>query len=172
MTEVAVKTQADFVLPSSVVTKIDVSRLVAEVERVDNELTAASVRSKTGSAEQPRPTVSEQLADFLQQNQITLENSNQSTELVKQLRILKDSVPVIHMTFAVTADIESLQQLTAWVRSSINPRAVLAIGLQPALVAGVYLRTPNHIHDLSLRATVDSHHDVLVQELESLRVSK
>ena len=88
------------------------------------------------------------------------------------LRILKDKVPVLHMTFSVTADVESLQTLTQWVRNSVHPQAVIAVGLQPSLVAGVYLRTPNHIHDFSVRGALEGRHGLLIEELETLRGSK
>jgi F0F1-type ATP synthase delta subunit len=73
------------------------------------------------------------------------------------------------MTFAVTADPESLQQLAQWARTTIDPHAVIAVGLQPGLVAGVYLRTPNHVHDFSLRAMLKSSRGKLVEELGALR---
>ncbi len=170
MSETAVKTYTDFTLPPSVVSKIDVSRLVEEVERIDGELTTAAVRAKVGSDEQAELVLSEQLTDFLQLNQLTLDDGSQArTALIKQLRLLKDNVPVIHMTFAVTADRESSQQLMQWLRTSVHPQAVIAIGLQPALVAGAYIRTPNHVHDLSLRAALNGRHDLLIKELRSLR---
>ncbi|MET0980180.1 MAG: hypothetical protein ABWX90_02910 [Candidatus Saccharimonadales bacterium] len=169
MTESATKTYVDFVLPPSVVSKLDVSRLVDEMERVDNDLTAAAVRAKTGSQAPNELVLSDQLTAFLNQNGLKPASSHERTALIAQLRLLKDKVPVIHMTFAVEADRESLQQLTQWLRSSVHPQAVVAVGLQPALVAGVYLRTPNRVHDLSLRAMLDSNHEVLVKDLEALR---
>lgn len=172
MTDTAVKTHTDFVLPSNVVTKIDVSRLVSEFERVDSGMTTAAVRSKTGIENVSQPVLSEQLTDFLNQNALKLDNSNERSAIVKQLRLLKDKVPVLHMTFAVTADAESLQKLAEWVRSSVHPQAVIAVGLQPALVAGVYLRTPNHVHDLSVRGALEGRHGLLIEELETLRGSK
>lgn len=169
MNEPATKTYVDFTLPPNIVSKIDISRLVSEVERVDNELTAAAVRAKTGTTAGAQPVLSQQVTDFFTQNKLTFGSSQERSQLIKELRVLKDKVPVIHMTFAVTADHESLQQLALWLRSSIHPQAVISVGLQPALVAGVYLRTPNHVHDLSLRAKLHGSHDVLIKELESAR---
>jgi len=169
MSDVAEKTYNDFTLPSSVVSKVDLSRMVTEVERVDNEMTAAAVRSGNESQEVAVPVLSQQLTDFLGQNELKLDNGKLRADLISQLRILKDKVPVIHMTFAVTADPTSLQELAQWVRTNVEPKAVIAVGLQPALVAGVYLRTPNHIHDLSLRGILKGQHDVLVNELGALR---
>ena len=172
MSERVIKTQSNFVLPASVVTKIDVARLASEAERVDNELTATDVRNKIGAKDRVKPVMTQQFSDFLAQNEIALDSSHERTELIKELRLLKDRVPVIHMTFAVTADLESLQELTQWMRTSVHPQAVIAVGLQPALVAGVYVRTPNHVHDLSLRAMLDGGHDLLVEELGALRGSR
>ena len=172
MSDTAVKTHENFVLPSNVVTKIDVSRLVSEVERVDNAMTAAAVRAKNGSEDQTQPIITDQLSEFLSQNELSLAKGSDRTVIIKQLRLLKAKVPVLHMTFAVTADAESLQKLTDWVRTSVHPQAVIAVSLQPALVAGVYLRTPNHVLDLSVRGALEGRHGLLIDELEALRGSK
>jgi len=165
-------THESFVLPFNVVTKVEVSRLVTEVERVDNAMTAEAVRKKAGSHEASLPVLSQQLNDFLSQNSLVLEDSRQRSALIKQLRQLKDTVPVLHMTFSVTADRQSLEKLAQWVRKSVHPQAVIDVGLQPGLVAGVYLRTPNHVHDLSLRKMLDGSRQILTKELEALRGTK
>lgn len=169
MNEPKIKTYVDFILPPAVVTKRDVSHLVTEAEWIDNELTTAQVREKTGSNTPVEAAMTREFSDFLEQNSLAFDNSHERTELIKQMRSLKEKVPVIHMTFAVKADAESLQKLVAWVRESVHPQAVIEVGLQPALVVGVYLRTPNKVHDLSVRALLEGRHDPLVKELEALR---
>lgn len=169
MTESPAKTYLDLALPANIVSIVDLSRLVSEVERVDSEIAALMIRANAGSAERTMPILSDKLTDFLQQNQVKLDTSNARTELIKQLRLLKEHAPVLHMTFAVPADNESLQQLAQWARTSVHPQAVIVTGLQPGLVAGVYLRTPNHVHDFSLRAALNGQHDALVAELETYR---
>jgi len=171
MTDVAIKTHENFVLPASLVTHLDVAHLVEEVERVDAEMISTAIRGGEG-AKPVVPVLSEPLTDFLAQNQFTLEDGKMRETLIKELRLLKDNVPVLHMTFAVTADPESLQQLALYVRESIDPHAVISVGLQPSLVAGVYLRTPNHVHDLSLRAMLKNSRGKLVEELGALRASR
>lgn len=169
MTDTATMNYTQFILPPSVVTKLDLSRMVREVEQVDSELTTASARKKAGAPEPPMPTLSQQLTDFLMQNKLVIGASNQRTALLRELRLMKDRAPVIHMTFAVTADRESLEELATWLRSSISGQALIAVGLQPALIAGVYMRTPNSVHDMSLRGILEGRHDVLIKELETLR---
>jgi len=163
---------SEFVLPASVISKSDISRLVIELEWVDNEITAAAVRAGVGSESGSQPVYSVQLNDFLDKNKLSLEKGSERSELIKQLRAFKSDAPVIHMTFAGAADRESLEQLTAWVREQVNPQALIAVGVQPSLVGGVYIRTPNKVHDLSLRHAFDGRRDVLVKELEALRVGK
>ena len=170
MSDSGVKTHDKFILPPSVVSRLDVSRLVSELERVDNELTGDSIRHKVDEGhEVVKPQLSEQLNDFLNANKLNLDNDHGRSELIKEVRLLKDHVPVIHMTFAVTADRESLATLMSWLRESVHAQVVVAIGLQPALVAGVYMRTPNHVHDFSMRARLKENHSKLVGVLEELR---
>lgn len=161
----------NFKLPRSVVSKVDVSRLVTEAERVDADLTTAVIRSKTDAPEYAAPVLSEQLTDFLQLNPCDMNDSQTRSELVRQLKLLKDNVPVLHMTFAVTADRGSLEQLAEWLRTSIHPQAVIAVGLQPDLVGGVHVRTLNHIHDYSLKSLLQGRHTLLRRDLEALRAN-
>ena len=160
---------AGLTLPPSVVSKADVARLVVEVEQIDAQQTADAVRGKVGAAVHSETGMSQQLADFLTQNKLALGGGPERSELIKQLRQIKESVPVIHMTFAVPADRESLQQLVAWLRTSVHPQAVISIGLQPNLVAGVSIRTTNHVHDFSMRSALKKNHGLLVKELGALR---
>jgi F0F1-type ATP synthase delta subunit len=152
-----------------VITRLDVSHLVDELERVDNDLTTATIRASTGGPAVVQPAFTQQMIDFLAQNELKIDDTRQRGDLIKELRLLKDSVPTIHMTFAVTADPHSLQELAQWIRTNVDPRAVIAVGLQPSLVAGVYLRTPNHVHDLSLRQMLKAGRGKLVEELGALR---
>lgn len=172
MTDTAVKTHADFSLPTNVVSKVDVSRLLSELERIDSEMTAAATRAEVGGEGQSLPVFSDQLNEFLRINELSLDDSHYRSELIKEVRLLKEKAPIIHMTFAVTADRESLAKLAEWVRQSIHPQAVIAVGLQPGLVAGVYLRTTNKVHDLSLKSKLAASHGLLIDEMEAIRGGK
>lgn len=159
-------------LPVSIITKADVTRLVHEVEQLDIDLTAVAARSRAGAATQWQPTFSEQLSDYLASNPVELEDAGKRGELVRQLRQLKDTVPVVHMTFAGPADRESLQRLAEWLRGAVHPRAVIAVGLQPDLVGGVYVRTTNHVHDLSLRARLAGNRHLITEQVEAISGSR
>lgn len=172
MSEVAELTYSELALPANIVSKVDLSRMVAELEQVDNELTAGAVRQGLGSAAASMPALSPQLSDFVGQNKLELSEPQARAGLIRQLHQLKDAVPVIHMTFATTADTESLRQLVQWLRQSVHPQAVIAAGLQPGLVAGVYVRTNNQVFDLSMRGALQKGRGILVEELGALRGSR
>lgn len=160
---------ANFQLPLSVLSRRDVSHLAGELEQIDNEVTTARVRAKTGVNQVPQVTLSQPLIDFLMLNQFEIKTERARAELIKHLHILKENVPVMHLTFATTADQESIRELTAWLRSEIHPQSVIEVGLQPSLIAGVCVRTPNRVHDFSMRAVLQSGRAVIKKDLEALR---
>lgn len=166
------RTHTDFVLPMNIVSKGDISRLANELERIHNELTEDTVREKVGASERAEVVMSDGMREFLNQNNLKLDNPRDRGDLVKEMRLLKENAQVIHMTFAVPADGESMQELAKWFRESVHPQTVIDVGLQPGLIAGAYVRTTNHIHDMSLRAALKNGHEVLVKELETLRGSR
>jgi hypothetical protein len=161
-----------FSLPAGVVSRRDLARLVTEAEHIDDEMTSADVRSRKTNHAAETPAFSGQFTDFLTDNKLDFSESKVRTDIIKELRQLKTKAPVVHTTFAVPADIESLQTLASWFRKSVHPQVLLEIGLQPALVAGVYVRTPNHVHDMSLRSALAGKREVLVKDLEELRHGK
>lgn len=172
MTSDEVKNYTEFVVPSTIVSRVDISRVVREFESVDNALTAITVRKKIGADGQELPPMSPQLKDFLDKNEINLEDSSVRSAYIKQLRELKNKAPIVNMTFAVVADPESLQKLVAWLRESVHPQAVIDAHLQPSLVAGVYVRTSNQVFDLSVRNALKAKRGELEKELGAGRVRK
>lgn len=160
--------QMDFRLPASVITKADISRLVSEMERIDNELVTRDAYIKADVPVRDQIAFSQQLLDFLSVNELEVGDTAQRAELIKQLRRLKASAPVVHMTFATSADTESLKKLAVWLRDSVHPQSVIVVGLQPSLIGGAYVRTPNHVHDVSLRARLAGHRDIIIKEVEAL----
>lgn len=163
------KTYKDFSLPPSVVSRTDLANLASELESVDNDMTANSVRSELGANSGSGNNLSQHLSDFLEINQLSLDDSGTRSWIIREIRNLKDAAPVIHMTFSVEADKESLSKLADWLRSSVHPQAVVSTGLQPSLVAGVYLRTPNHVHDFSLRSKLQASRGVLLDKMRELK---
>jgi G3E family GTPase len=155
----------DYLLPPTLIGHADVARLIREIESVDSELQAQKVR---GGQEVHLPAVSQSMADFAELNKLDMTDDRALTTLRSWLQQLKDHAPVVHMTFATEADPESLQKVVGWLREQAHPQTLLSVGLQPALVMGAYLRTPNHVHDFTVRALLKNRRDIIVGELERL----
>lgn len=164
--------ETNLVLPASVITKADLTRLLREIEQLESDLTTASVQQKLGRSPAAAPELSPQAADFLATRDDVFEQPQVRAECIKQLRALKDNAPMIHMTFASSPDRNSLQRLVDWLREKVHPQALIAVGLQPELIGGVHVRTTNHMHDMSLRAQLAGHRDVITQELEAIRAGR
>lgn len=157
------------ILPNEIVTKSDIARLVSELESVDSEHATAEVREGLNGQKTDFSAISPSLSVFLERNSLSLDSSHQRSEIIHTLRTLKHEAPVVHFTFAGPTDRESLQKLTAWMRENTHPHAIVETGIQPSLIAGVYVRTPNKVHDLSLRSVIKEKRSVLVSALEELR---
>lgn len=162
---------AQLVLPPAVVTRTDLSRLVREIEDIDNEFEAQKARNQAAGRHDEgyhMPTISQGLNDFAELNNIDLKDNRARAELRKELKRLKEKAPVIHLTFAVEADLPTLQQLAEYIRKEFHPQALLQTGLQPALVGGVYMRTPNRAYDFSIRAKLAENRNVIQQDIDQL----
>lgn len=162
------KAYKEFTLPDSVVTKNDLYRLLGELEEVDGKMIEAEVRIKAGINDNQSTGMTEQLLQFIQQNDLNIENGHERSEALKQARLLKDKVSVFNITLARPVSHEHLISLTKWIRTSIHPQIVLAVGLQPSLVAGAHVRTSNRVFDLSFRSALEKNRAGLLRELSSL----
>lgn len=160
--------QTALLLPPSIVTKVDVSRLVSEMEQVDNELITRDAHIKANVPITSQISLSQQLSDFLSVNTLEIGDGAMRSDLIKRLRHIKNTAPMVHITFASSADTESLRELVVWLRQSVHPQSVITVGLQPSLIGGAYIRTPNRVHDFSLRARLAGHRDIITKEVEAL----
>ena len=160
--------RSDLALPSSLATRSDLQRVIAEIERIDNSLNSAQIHEQIGHPADDSLTTSKQLADFLQINDIDIKNGEDRSRLLHDARHLKITAPVIHVTFATSADNDELTKIIDWVRQSVHPMAVLAVGLQPSLIGGVYIRTTNKVFDFSARSQLANGRHIIKRELEAL----
>lgn len=159
-----------YLIPSVLVTRADLSRMLREVETLDGNLESQKVRSGQEQVEYQLPAMSQALTDFLELNRIDVRDDQDRMIMKEQLRKLKDKAPIVHMTFATAADPESVQRLVGWMRENAHPQTLLSVGLQPSIVGGMYMRTPNHVHDYSMKALFAGKHGALIAKLEEFAV--
>jgi F0F1-type ATP synthase delta subunit len=151
-------------LPPTLINKVDFAHMINEIEVIDAALEAQKVRGYK-KEQYTLPAISRTLTDFLELNKVDILDDHIRMTFKAEARKLKDKVPVVHLTFASAADPESLEYLVGWIRQELHPLAVLSVGLQPSLIGGTYIRTPNHVHDYSMRALFKGKTSVLVNDL-------
>lgn len=158
--------QVQFMLPPSLLGRPDVSRLLREVEAVDYELETQSIREPGKPL--AIPNMSKALVETAQVNKIDMADLNSRKQLITQLRAVKEKAPITHITFAVDPDPSVATYMTAWIRQNLHPTALVTVGLQPRIVGGCVIRTPDHLYDFSLRKQFLDQKPQLIAEIKAV----
>ena len=148
-------------LPTSLVGRVDVARMLRELGGLNDFFVAAKAR-QAGTPIQP-PGVTRVLSALAETNHINLLEEGSRRELAARLEVLRKQAPQLHISFAVEPSPKALEQLVTWFRSSIHPHTLLQVGLQPGIALGCTLRTPNKFFDMSLRAYLEKQEQYLVE---------
>lgn len=151
-------------LPISVVSPVDINRLKREIEALDDFFLSASARA-TGTPVKP-PRVTFMLEQLARDNKHNLLDANHRSTLKAGLEAVNQTAPVLHISFAAEPSPRVTDAVLGWLRSNIHPQALLVIGLQPTIAAGLVLRTPNKIFDMSLRTHLQKQEGYLVKLIE------
>jgi hypothetical protein len=141
--------ETQFLLPPGIMGRSDVARLLREIEKVDYDFESQTVRNPGKPL--TIPAMSRSLSELITLNQVTIESLESRQGLVANMRKVKDKAPSVHVTFAVDPSPEIIRELIGWVRQNLHPVALVSIGLQPGIIGGCVVRTPDHIYDFTLR---------------------
>ncbi len=163
----APKTGEALVLPASVVSRVDASRLAREVDAIDGFLRQAHVRGADVADEAKLPSLSRTLEDMTHTNRLNLLRPEDRQQLQQFLAGLKKDAPAIHMSFAVVPPPDFTAKLVEWLRGNIHPSLLLTIGLQPSIAAGCVIRTTNKYFDCSVRQHLMANRPKLVELIRS-----
>lgn len=137
------------ILPTNVTGRMDVGRLVREVEALDNFLEQASVRQPGTPMKMPK--TSKLLDEMLESNKINALVEEDRKRLLNFLITVRAKAPVLHISFSADPSPVFSQKLVTWLRQNIHPLVLLQIGKQPNIGAGCVVRTTNKYFDLSLK---------------------
>lgn len=150
-------------LPLTVVSKVDVAKLMREIIALNDFLVSASNREPGQPMQLPK--TSRSLEEVASQNKLNLLDENNRKELYSKLSAIMNKSPQIHMSFAGEPSAKAIQRLLEWLRTNIHASTLLQIGLQPNIAAGAVVRTPNLFFDLSLRHYLKQQEPYLAQLL-------
>src|SRR5437868_5907056 len=127
----APKPAVELQLPLNVVTVVDVHRLRRELAEIDESLRQAQVRQPGSQVALPRS--SHNLEEMASQNQLNLLKAEDRQQLTAGLNQLREHAPILHMSFAADPPPAFQKQLITWLRSNMDPKLLLQIGLQPSI---------------------------------------
>ncbi len=137
------------VLPVGVAGRMDVGRLVREVQALDDYLEQAAVR--TPGTPMQMPKTSKLLDELLERNKVNALVPEDRKRLINFLVTVRVKAPIIHMSFSADPSAAFTQKMVTWLRENIHPLVLVQIGLQPNIGAGCVIRTTNKYFDFSLR---------------------
>ncbi len=147
-------------VPARLISFVDLSRVVRELDTLDDALRQASIRNSGQSVQLPRTT--QMLEDTATINGLSLLDAKHREVLLGALKKFQTNPPLIHMSFTVEPSAKFVEKMITWLRANIKDNILLEIGLQPTIVAGCVVRTQNKVFDMSLRANLSEKRDVLV----------
>lgn len=151
-------------LPVSVVGKIDINRLIREIEALDEMLRQAGLRSPGSTVRLPRTT--RLLDDLAQLNGLNLLDEHSRQQLTAFLKDVKTHAPTVQISFATDPSAAFTRRIVMWFRQETHPYLLLQLGLQPNIAAGCTVRTPSKYFDFSLRRNFASNKSLLAKMIE------
>ena len=137
------------VLPLSIITVLDLSRVLRELENLDEFLIQSAIRRPGTPMMLPR--LSKLLDDMATANHFNLLDETHRKALMNSITLLKENAPRLHISFTAEPSAQFVNKIAEYIRNNISHVALIQVGLQPTIAAGCILRTPNRQFDLSLR---------------------
>jgi hypothetical protein len=150
-------------LPLGIVSRVDLGRLLREVEVLDEFLKQAAIREPGTTVQAPK--TSRMLDDILTSNKINALVEEDRNRLLSFLMTVKKQAPILHMSFNTDPSPLFIQRLMKYLREEIHPLVLVQVGLQPNIGAGCILRTTNKYFDFSLREHFKQQRHILIDHL-------
>lgn len=148
-------------LPNSVISSIDVGRLLREINNLDDFFVGVKNRQPGVSMQLPR--LSRQLDQLSHDNELNLLDESHRTNLKQALTAIYETAPKMHISFASEPSSKPLEEILVWLRKNIHRHTLVTVGLQPAIAAGCVVRTSNKLFDMSLRAGLEQQRPYLAK---------
>ena len=154
-------------LPQIVASKVQLIKLIREVEDQINERTQKQITEEQTGDLREVANPSRSLKQLFELNDLEINDRN--LEKVRdQLRELRAKAPVIKVSFADEPDLKITEQLVDWFRKEISPNVLIQVGIQPMIAGGMMLRTPSKVFDFSLRQFLMNNRDKLSEALHNV----
>jgi len=157
-------------LPLSLVSPVDLGRVMRELDQLDNQLHEMQLR--TAGQEVKMPKTTKMMDEILALNRLNLLLEEDRKTLRFFLKEIHDRAPRLHVSFSADPSILFVEKIMTWLRQEVHPVVLMTIGLQPNIGAGCVIRTTNKYFDLSLARDFAKKRDLLMQQLHDAPVQK
>ncbi len=157
-----------YILPSSILSKSDVTSLLSELTELNEAYDQAALRN-----EKPGLSINEKLIDIASANGLNIEENNDRKIMIKFLNKLIEHAPSLHISFSSEPGLNFKNKLIDWFRNEIHPMCLVSIGLAPDIGVGSILRTTNKYFNLGIRERLNKDSEQLlnaIKEVNSVKV--
>jgi hypothetical protein len=154
-------------LPALVMTPSDVTRLLRELDTLDQYMRQQGLRAP-GQPTAKMPKTTRLLDELAVLNGVNLLDVRSREYLSAFLSAMLQRAPVVHISFAVDPSPAFLQKVVLWFRKNIHSQILVRVGLQPSIAAGCVVRTTNRYFDLSLRQHLQKQRGLLRDAIMAL----
>ena len=162
----AENTKTKIALPEQLISSVDMSRIIRELEALDESLRQAEIRKPGTPTKLSRSSVT--LEDLARLNKVALTDAAARESLIGALKEFMKSAPRIHMALPAEPSGNFTKKIAVWIRQNIHQEILLDIGLQPTLAAGCLIRTNNKMFDMSLRHHFADSRHLLVEKIREI----
>ena len=159
----ASKKEHKFVLPTLVAGPGDVSRVLLELEQLEDFLREATLRK--GGVGTKLPKTSRTLERLAEINDANLLQVTDRQRLQAFMQSLQQHAPVLHISFSSEPSAAFTAKIIDWLRANISKYVLVQIGLQPSIAAGCVVRTTNKSFDFSLRKNLTKSRGLLLDAI-------
>ena len=155
------KSEPGINLTDTIVTPIELGKTQRELFALDEFLTQSGVKSARTSMPLPSPM----LQSLITSSKLEMLKSDERTQLVNQLKFVRRTAPVVHITFASTPSKRALRALVKWFRENIHPNALIEPGVQAGIAGGCLVRTSTKTFDFSIQKILSETKPNLIKAL-------
>jgi F0F1-type ATP synthase delta subunit len=159
---------SELALPLTLTGKKELVQVQRELETLIEQMIADRVVKNELGQRRPLSPLSSIANELITLNGIAVD-SKAIADLIKQLQTIRDSAPMLRLSFASEPDRESIVKIVSWFRKEIYPGLLLQIGIQPTIVGGCIVQTPGNRYDFSLRrhilGSTDKFRAILAKEV-------
>lgn len=155
-------------LPVGVVSRVDVGRLLRELQALEEFLKQSSIREPGTAVKLPR--TSRLMDDFVSANGLNVLHDKDRMRALNFLTVVKSKAPLLHMSFSADPSPLFTQKLITWLRKEIHPLVLLQVGLQPNIGAGCVVRGSSKYFDFSLRQHFIKQRGMLMEKIHGITV--